>query len=392
MASSKPPVTAALAILWLGLFCLPAAAARGQCSVTAGGPKAAPGEFVHPGILHGRADLQRMKQMVSSHAEPWLAGFEKLRKDPHSRANWRMRGPFATVIRAPGEGLHIAELDADANAAYQNALMWCITGDKAHAQKACQILNAWSSSLREVLGKDRELGASLAGFKLANAAELMRTTYPDWSPQEIRACQAMLRRAICPAIEHFASFANGNWDAGCIKTQMAIGVFCDDHKIFERAVEYYDRGAGNGRLTHYIVNAEGQCQESGRDQEHAQLGLGHLAEACEIGWHQNLDLYGAAENRLLRGFEYTARYNLGGEVPFTMHVDTTGKYHAKKISEQRRGELRPIYEMVWNHYHHRRGLAAPFTGQAAEKTRPEGPAFGADHPGFGTLLFTEQAK
>ncbi len=31
---------------------------------------------------------------------------------------------------------------------------------------------------------------------------------------------------------------------------------------------------------------------------------------------------------------------------FTPHVDTTGKYRAKKISGNRRGVLPPIYEMV----------------------------------------------
>ena len=63
--------------------------------------------FVHPGILHTRADLERMKQMVSQRIEPWYAGFEKLRDDPHSRAKWRLRGPYATVVRAAGESVHI---------------------------------------------------------------------------------------------------------------------------------------------------------------------------------------------------------------------------------------------------------------------------------------------
>ena len=197
----------------------------------------------------------------------------------------------------------------------------------------------------------------------------------------------MLQRAICPAIKDFATFANGNWDTGCIKTQMAIGVFCDDRKLFDRAVDYFHHGAGNGRLTHYIINDAGQCQESGRDQAHTQLGLGHLAEACEIGWHQHLDLYAAEENRLLKGFEYTARYNLFQDVPFKASIDTTGRYHFKKISSENRGDLRPIYEMVWNHYRHRRGLNAPFTEQVVKKIRPEGAGFDADHTGFGTLLF-----
>jgi len=34
------------------------------------------------------------------------------------------------------------------------------------------------------------------------------------------------------------------------------------------------------------------------------------------------------------------------------------------------------------------GIPAPWTRKAAEKLRPEGEGFGADHPGFGTLLFS----
>lgn len=169
---------------------------------------------------------------------------------------------------------------------------------------------------------------------------------------------------------------------------MAIAVFSDDRAMWDRGAEYFHHGPGNGRLTHYIINSHGQCQESGRDQTHAQLGLGHLAEACEIAWTQGVDLYSAADNRLLKGFEYTAKYNLGEEVPFTPHVDTTGKYRASTAFTELRRRLRPIFEMLWNHYENRRGISAPFTKKAAEKLRPEGAAFDADHPGFGTLLFS----
>jgi hypothetical protein len=102
-----------------------------------------------------------------------------------------------------------------------------------------------------------------------------------------------------------------------------------------------------------------------------------------------LDLYGFAGNRLLKGFEYTAQYNLGGTVPFVETLDRTGKYHQLKISDDGRGNLRAIYEEVYNHYVNRMGISAPFTQRAAERIRPEGPGLpGADHPGFGTLLFT----
>ncbi len=344
--------------------------------------------FVHPGLLHTRADLDRMKDMVARGTEPWRAGYEKLKVHPASRADWKLRGPFASVVRDPHESRHIAELALDSNAAYQNALLWAVTGEEAHARKAVAILNAWSATLREITGKDRILGASLCGFKLVNAAEVLRYTEAGWRRDDVQRFERMLRTVFYPVLQDFAPFANGNWDTGCLATLLAIGVFGDDREIFDRAVAYYHHGKGNGRLTHYVVTAAGQCQESGRDQQHTQLGLGHLAEACEIAWNQGLDLYGADDNRLLKGFEYTAQYNLGRDVPFVPFTDTTGKYKAKAISAEGRGHLRPIYEMVYNHYERRRGVPAPFVRQAAEKLRPEGAAFGVDHPGFGTLLFT----
>jgi len=349
------------------------------------------GGFAHPGLLHSRADLDRMRDHVAAGDEPWKSGLAKLRDHDQSQSNWKLRGPLEVVTRG-GDSAGNAQMVLDGNAAYQNALMWCVTGDEAHAKKAVEILNAWSATLHKMDGRDVILSAGLNGFKFVNAAELMRHTYPAWKPEEIARCEQMFRTVVLPPIKDFATFANGNWDGACIVTIMSIGVFCNDRALFEQAVDYFRNGKGNGRLIHYVFNETGQCQESGRDQQHTQLGLGLLAEACEIAWHQNVDLYGEADNRLLKGFEYTARYNLDQEVPFVPHVDVTGNYRHKKISTEGRNNLRPIYEMVWNHYQVRRGIPAPFTKQAADKLRPEGAAWTGDHPGFGTLLFTLPAR
>jgi len=352
----------------------------------------APRTFAHPGLLHTRADLERMRQKVAAGQEPWKSGFEKLRDDRCSRADWKLNGPLEVVTRGPLNAAGNGQMMMDGNAAYQNALMWCVTGNEAHAKKAVEILNAWSCTLKKMDGRDVQLSAGLNGFKFVNAAELMRYTYPAWKPAEVARFERMLKEAVSPPIMNFALFANGNWDAACMKTLMAIGVFCNENELFDRAARYYVNGKGNGRLTHYVINEEGQAQESGRDQQHTQLGLALLAETCEIAWNQGVDLYGESDNRLLKGFEYTARYNLGQDVPFAAYVDTTGKYRHKKISSDGRNKLRPIYEMVWNHYQNRCGIPAPFTRQAADQLRPEGAAPYSDHPGFGTLLFSVPPK
>src|SRR5450759_1284785 len=347
--------------------------------------------FVHPGLLHSREDLARMKNAVATKSEPTFSGYEVFRANAQSQLNYKMRGPLAMVGRNPTVGQ--GDYDSDANAAYQCAIMWCITGDIAYANKSKEIINSWSARLKSITGRDAVLMAGLGPFKMVNAAEILRHTDAGWSPAEIQQTEMHFREVIYPVIKDFAPFANGNWDTAATKTMMAIGVFCNDRAMFERALNYYVNGAGDGRLAHYIINETGQCQESGRDQQHTQLGLAHLGDCCEIAWHQGLDLYSYDDNRLLKGFEYTAKYNLGEDVPFTETLDRTGKYHHSIISTNGRGRFRAVFEEIYNHYANRMGVPAPYTQRAAERIRPEGSGGpGADHVGFGTLLFTRPAS
>lgn len=351
--------------------------ARAQSAPSSAAP------FVHPGLLQSRQDLDRMKTAVAARQEPIYAGYLRLRSHPQSQTTYSLRGPLPQVGRNPN--VRFGDFDSDANAAYQCAVLWAVTGDAAYAAKSKQILNAWSSTLKALTGGDAVLMAGLGPFKMVNAAEILRYTNSGWSESDIRQCERMFKEVVYPVLKDFAPFANGNWDTAALKTVLAIGVFCDDRPMFERALCYYVAGPGDGCLTHYIYES-GQCQENGRDQAHTQLGLAHLGDCCEIAWNQGLNLYAYANNRLLQGFEYTARYNLGEPVPFQPDIDRTGKYTHAMISM--RGGFRPVFEQIYNHYVNRVGLPAPCTRRVAERLRPEGPAQGADHPGFGTLLYS----
>ena len=270
--------------------------------------------FVHPGILHSKDDLQRMKEAVANKQEPVYSGYNLFIQNPASQFTYKMQGPLSMVGRNPTVGQ--STYDNDANAAHQNAIMWAITGDKRYADKAIEIVNAWSSRLKSITGKDAVLMAGLGPFKMINAAEILRYTNSGWKEADIKQTEKHFKEVIYPVLKDFAPFANGNWDAAAIKTMMAIAVFCNDRSMFERALRYYVNGQGNGSLRHYIINKDGQVQESGRDQAHTQLGIGMLAECCAIAWNQGLDLYAYDNNRLLKGFEYVAKFNLGSDVPF----------------------------------------------------------------------------
>ena len=284
---------------------------------------------------------------------------------------------MAHVSQAPygKDDVGATQMMRDSSAAYCHALQWCLTGQQAHAAKAIEILNAWSSTLESITG-DKDQGKVVAGWtagKFCNAAELLRHSPAGWAEHDVRACfKRMLLEIDYPLLKDFQPRFNGNWDAAMLHSMLCIGVFCDDREKFNRAVDYFLHGKGKGALTNYVLPT-GQCQETTRDQTHTQMGLGALAAACEVAWKQGLDLYGAADNRLALGLEYTARYNLGLDVPCTGVIGVKG-----------RGHFQPIWEAACQHYVYEKGLKMPYTRQVLDKIRPEGCSIVVTEA-FGTL-------
>jgi hypothetical protein len=356
------------------------------------------GTFVHPGIMNSQRDIDRIRSKYLT-TEPWKSAYTAFAADSYSNANYTIAlSDTATwVVRAVG-GVDVANftsLRRDCNAAYQNAVMYVITNNTGYAAKAKAILNKYAARIQHIGGWDAQLAASLCGFKLASAAELIRYSAVGMTGTEITSIENMFRNVFYPVIQNYNPGANGNWDAGMIKANMAFGVFCNDATIFNKAVDqFYDRNAtsSNGSLDKYILSTTGQCQESGRDQDHVQLGLGNLAEASQIGVNQGLDMFGSLSNRLLLGYEYTAKYNLGSTVPFQQYYLANGSpCFSDTISTVKRGNLLKVYELVYNHFANRVGVSAAsyqYTKMVADQLRPEGLPNMADHIGWGTLLYT----
>ena len=67
--------------------------------------------------------------------------------------------PLANVVRGASNSPNIGSSDFsnDSIAAYSHALQWWMTGEKAHASKAIEILNAWSRTLESIGGHDARL-------------------------------------------------------------------------------------------------------------------------------------------------------------------------------------------------------------------------------------------
>jgi hypothetical protein len=369
--------------------------------------------FVHPGLLHTDADFDRMRAKVAAGEEPWKSGWDRLVANPHSSLTWKPR-PLAAVFRGGGhkdEPQNYALLYNDIAAAYALGLRWKVTGDAAYADKGIEILDAWSGTLTRIGGtSDKYLASGIYGHEFANAAEILRT-YPGWPPDHFERFKKMMLDVFYPMNHDFLTRHNGakfdhywaNWDLCNMASMEAIGVLADRRDIYNEAIEYFKHGAGNGSIEHAVwqiyPDGLGQWQESGRDQGHTGMGVGLLGVICEMAWNQGDDLYGYDDNRFLKGAEYVAKYNLGQDVPYTKYVNSD--VTQEKISEFGRGSENPapIWELIYNHYVVRKGLAAPFVKQFAEKARPEsgGGDYGRNSGGFnvlgyGTLAYTLKAR
>jgi hypothetical protein len=348
-----------------------------------------------------------MKSKVDAGAEPWLSGWQRLIANGRSQLTY-VAHPVPIVYRGY-DGTHAenySRLFNDAAAAYALALRWKISGDTRYADKSIEVLNAWSTMLVGIGGtSDKFLAAGLYGYQMANAAEIMRS-YSGWTAQDFARFKDMMMTVFYPMNHAFLTNHNGacishywaNWDQCNMNSVLAIGVLTDSRALYDEAVTYFKSGAGNGAIGNAVTYIHpynlGQWQESGRDQGHATLGIGLMGALCEMAWKQGDDLYGYADNRFLAGAQYVARYNLGNDVPYVTY-NNCDNVNQTVISSSGRGGDRPIWELVYNHYVNRRGLAAPDLADYAARVRPEGgggdygsTSGGFDQLGYGTLTAT----
>ncbi len=270
---------------------------------------------------------------------------------------YKMAGPYEIVARDGEHRRTKGGSERDMYTAWQLA-------QKGDAEQALNIINAYAHTLRGFDGHDAPL-CSIQAYWLLRAMIILKDNQtPEWT--------AMIERAMLPMMAKFEAnspYANGNWGHIVNRLRMACGVFMEDSVLYRHAIDTYLYANDNGSLPNYIGET-GQCQETGRDQAHAQLGLGAMCDICEMAWGQGDDLYGALDNRLMKGLEYTARYNLGYDVPFETWQDCTGLYcHWTEPGAMQRGRIRCIYDSAYEHYTKVKHLKMPYVKKLLELQR-----------------------
>jgi Alginate lyase len=373
------------AVTAVGVLLAPASAAvAGQVDRATGIRPAAPTAFKHPGVLVTRSQLDVVRQKVTAGAQPWKSAYDKMRTSPYASLT-RPAKPRADVDCGSRSvpNLGCSEERDDALAAYTDALMWYISRDGRYADKAIELMDAWSGTIKRHTNSNAPLQTCWSGASWSRAAELIRYTYPAGWPKSGRFA-SMLRTVYLPIVIK-GSGANGNWESIMTDAAIGIAVFLDDKASYDRAVALW-----RGRVPAYIylksdgatpksppahpksgsalveywygqkTYVDGLAQETCRDFGHTGWGLEGAAQVAETARIQGLDLYGEMRDRMTRALEFHAGYDLGAPVPAWL---CGGKIN--------RG-LGPVLEVAYNHYHNRLGLALPKTQQLIERHRPMG--------------------
>ncbi|PWW75863.1 chondroitin AC/alginate lyase [Tuber magnatum] len=368
--------------------------------------------LVHPGLLHTAADFTRVASKVAERANPWYTGYQKLIANRHAQTSW-VASEVPVVYRGVNpNGQNYSKLYKDIAAAYALALRWKITGDAQYAKASAAIIDAWSRTLIRIDGSsDRFLASGVYGYQIANVVEILRD-YPAWTG--FLAAKDMLVDKFYPLSHDFLVNHNGaaidhywaNWDLCNLNNILAIGVVADNKTMFNEAIDYFYNGPGNGAITKAIwkiypgVEGQdlGQLQESGRDQGHSLLLVGMLGILAQMANNQGVELFSYLDNRILKGSEYVAKYNLGFHVPYTTYVNSD--VTQREVSNASRGGIRPIWELLYNRYGKVMGKNAKYTQLYTEKVRAAGGGAeggggdygpnsgGYDQLGYGTLMYS----
>ncbi|HET9570262.1 MAG TPA: family 16 glycoside hydrolase [Bacteroidales bacterium] len=334
--------------------------------------------FTHPGVLLNLDQLNEIKNRVANGVEPQKTAFEKMKASTLGAIDYAA-DPVEIVSCGPRSNpdLGCKVEQADCAAAYTQALLWYITGNKVYAENAIKIMNAWSTTLVE--GHNYANGpiqAAWCGSVWPRAAEIIRYTYKGWSGADILKFQNFLRTQYLPSIIH-GNCENGNKELAMCEALINIGVFNDDRAVFDLGLKMW-RGRtpayiylksdgptpieppgcgtaiwGNKGLTPEFV--DGLLQETARDTHHAWMAFASMTNGAETAYQQGVDLYAEQGKRMMAALEFEAQYLSPNNVPAPANLQFA---------------LNPTWEIAYNHFHNRMGFSLPKMALVIPTNRP----------------------
>ncbi|MFF3465960.1 alginate lyase family protein [Streptomyces sp. NPDC002619] len=372
----RTPLLAVVTALVLGVLTAPAAHRA----------DAAPATFVHPGVTVSQGQLDFARAKVQAGAQPWKAAYDQMMASKYADLN-RTPKPRATVECGSYSNPNYGCTDEreDAIAAYTDALAWYVTRDARYAQKAIEIMDAWSATIQSHTNSNAPLQTGWAGSSWPKAAEIIKYTYTGGWANSGRFV-TMLRNVYLPVVIK-GSNSNGNWELSMMEAAVGISVFLEDKTSYDTAIaKFRTRTAAyvylssdgsvpktvpsqNLDTTAKIVSywqgqstfVTGLTQETCRDFTHTGYGISAISHIAETSRIQGQDLYGTdIGERLRQALGFQSKYQRGEAVPSWLCGGSLNL------------GLGPVTEVGYNALHNRLGIAMTNTQALTEAQRPAG--------------------
>ncbi|MFC5801953.1 alginate lyase family protein [Streptomyces formicae] len=351
-----------------------------------GRAEAAPATFVHPGVLVSRGQLDFTREKVNAGAQPWKGAYDQMTASKYASLS-RVPKPRAVVECGSYSNPNYGCTDEreDAIAAYTLSLAWYVTRDSRYAQKAIEIMDAWSAVIKDHTNSNAPLQTGWAGSSWPRAAEIIRYTYTGWPQDRVDRFKTMLRTVYLPEVAG-GSHSNGNWELSMTEAAIGIAVFLEDRAAYDNAVAKF-----RGRVPAYLylttdgslpktapgsgldtrdeivrywqgqtTFVNGLSQETCRDLTHTGYGLSAISHIAETSRIQGQDLYPEIAERLRHGLGLHAKYELGETPPGWLCGGTLNDH------------LGPVTEVGFNALNGRMGIAMTNTQALTERNRPAG--------------------
>ncbi len=377
-------------------------------------------KFRHPGTLNTLPELHKIRDKIAAGEQPWKSAFQQMLASPYARREYTAR-PSATVTKGITEATEIR----DAVAAYTQALLWVFTNEEWHAEKAAQLIDAWSGTLTGFEGLNWYLDPAWAAAPLVEAAEILHATYPRWEGAPRLA--KMFNDLFLPILHN--RLALGNREFAVCNALVAIGVFNEDRAAFYEGIDhwlsyvpsyfYIKEDGPEARKTDYWLSSPTDAflkkldaghvpagwrswidlaagvksqgddktwvtksadelwkhpgtylpgytpETGGRDLAHTESAFVSAVNVAEIAWNQGIDLYSIAAPRLAVFMETMSAIRLGEPI-------SQAAYGGKLDPGN---GLTPTYEIAYNHLHNILHIDLPKTRRLIETViRGMGPA------------------
>ncbi|MNB82259.1 F5/8 type C domain protein [compost metagenome] len=355
--------------------------------------------LANPGIALNAADLDRIREHVMKKEEPWYTYYQNFKNNnPLASKSYQIQNDKypGTDTLAPNfgylnynTGFFNNQLTKDSHAAYYQALMYYLTGDKDYRAKAIRILKLWSMVNPDEAGPtvDAHIHLAFPMFMMNSAVDLIRSTSTTdssliWTQEDT---DKYITNFVDPPLRLFFD-KNTYWlnqFQTAVTGAMSSYILKDDVEGYNKLVERFTVNSsvpeeakyGHGALVNAFfetsTNYDGTpldepvivIKEMMRDQPHSRDNVNVVSMITRMLLAQQtkvdpvagtastksnaVGIFEFMNDRILKGTNLYCAYNLGYTVPFNDGIGSPP-------SESGRGRL-SNFDYMYYYYKYVRG-------------------------------------